>query len=135
FRFFHTWSIPLVALASLGVAWCAVFWPWFRNRPEDMQQVNEAERQLIEEGREPVPKHADFDSPKTRVANSIDPPPVFSESLPWSQMLRSPSVWGLCLMYGFVGFAGNFTTNLLPVYLVRHRKLTDETTTLLTGLP
>ena len=21
---------------ALGLAWCAVFWPWFRNRPEDM---------------------------------------------------------------------------------------------------
>jgi nitrate/nitrite transporter NarK len=55
--------------------------------------------------------------------------------LPWREMLASPSVWGLCLMYGFVGFAGNFITNFLNVYLRDHRHLPDDTTALLAGLP
>jgi MFS family permease len=38
-------------------------------------------------------------------------------------------------MYGFVGFAGNFITSLLPVYLHDHRRLSDETTAWLSGLP
>jgi sugar phosphate permease len=38
-------------------------------------------------------------------------------------------------MYGFVGFAGNFITNSLPIYLRDHRHLSDETTASLTGLP
>ena len=49
-------------------------------------------------------------------------------------MLRSRSVWGLCLMYGFVGFSGNFMTSLLPVYLKDHRYLTAEQTTWVFGL-
>jgi len=49
--------------------------------------------------------------------------------------VTSPSVWGLCLMYGFVGFAGNFITSLLPVYLRDHRRLSDDTTAWLSGLP
>ena len=40
-----------VLIALLGVAWCAAFRPWFRNRPEDMAAVNEAERLLILRGR------------------------------------------------------------------------------------
>lgn len=140
FRFYGTWSTPLVVLASLGLVWCAVFWPWFRNRPAEMRRVNEAERQLIETGREqpppPAPVHSLQGSDESNVDESSSRPlhdP--NETTPWLPMLRSISVWGLCLMYGFVGFAGNFTTQLLPVYLVRHRHLTDETTTTLTGLP
>ena len=39
------------------------------------------------------------------------------------------------MMYGFVGFAGNFTTSLLPVYLRDVRHLTPETTTTVSALP
>ena len=38
-------------------------------------------------------------------------------------------------MYGFVGFAGNFITSFLNVYLRDHRHLPDETTAWLAGLP
>jgi len=122
FQYFETWSTPLVILGSLGLLWCAAFWPWFRNRPEEMKQVNDAERRLIASGADDAPQ-----SVTTRVAEP--------EPMPWSRIFRSVSVWGLCLMYGFVGFAGNFTTNLLPVYLAKNRGLTEEMTTTLTSLP
>jgi ACS family glucarate transporter-like MFS transporter len=108
------WVPFFVVAAGLGVLWCGGFWPWFRNRPEEMARVNPAERQLIASGRPPA----------------VKPGPV-----PWSRMLRSPSVWGLCLMYGFAGFSGNFITSLLAVYLKDHRKLTEAQTSWLTGLP
>ena len=47
----HDWKMPLVMVAVLGLLWCAVFWPWFRNQPEEMPQVNRRERKLIEAGR------------------------------------------------------------------------------------
>jgi len=117
FRFegFHTWTTPLLILSWLGVLWCAMFWPWFRNRPEQMRQVNAVERELIAAGR---PTEAKSSTP-----------------IPWNTLLRSVNVWALCAMYGFVGFAGNFVTNLLPVYLKDDRQLSDEMTTRLTGLP
>ena len=34
------WKLPLVFLGSLGILWCAFFWPWFRNRPDEMPRVN-----------------------------------------------------------------------------------------------
>jgi sugar phosphate permease len=108
--------VPFFLVAGvLGVAWCVGFWPWFRNRPEEMRRTNAAERELIASGRAGTPPA---------------PGPV-----PWSRMLRSPSVWGLCLMYGFVGFAGNFLTSLLSVYLKDHRHLNEEQTSLLAGVP
>jgi len=115
FKAFHGWAIPFVILAGLGLLWCAVFWPWFRNRPAEMRRVNAAERALLE---------AD------RPASPARPEPV-----PWSRFLLSRNVWALCLMYGFVGFSGNFITNWLPSYLKRHRSLTDEATAWLSGLP
>jgi sugar phosphate permease len=112
---FDGWAAPAMVLGCLGLAWCAGFWPWFRDRPEHMSQVNRAERDLIAGGRA-EPSSA----------------PV---ALPWSSFLRSRNVWALSLMYGFLGFAGNFITRLLPVYLRDHRHVGDETTAWLSGLP
>ncbi len=110
------WKPPLVTVAVLGVAWCAVFWPWFRNRPEEMPQVNRRERKLIEAGRSPLAAHG-------------------HGAIPWGRMLRSPSVWALCAMYGFLGFSGNFYLTLLPTYLQHHRHLDGGTSSWLTSLP
>jgi sugar phosphate permease len=115
FRACGGWAPPFWLLACLGLLWCAGFWPWFRNRPGEMKQVNDAERELIESGR-PL---------------ALTP----AGPLPWSQFLGSLNVWALCLMYGFVGFSGNFITSLLPVYLRDHRGLTGEATAWLSGLP
>jgi MFS family permease len=91
------WPIPFVLFAILGVVWCALFWPWFRNRPEDLASVNRGERDLIAAGRPAAPS-----APR---------------SVPWRRMAQSLSVWSLCLMYGCTGFSGNFFTSMLPTYL------------------
>src|SRR5690348_13978728 len=80
-----------------------------------MRQVNAAERELIEAGRPAAP--------------------ALAAPLPWSRFLASRNVWALSLMYGFVGFAGNFITSLLNIYLRDHRQLSDRTTAWLAGLP
>jgi sugar phosphate permease len=115
FDAFGTWTTPFWIMGALGVLWAVLFWPWFRNRPEQMPEVNAAERDLIEAG---------------RAANPGRPGPV-----PWSAMLGSVSVWSLSLMYGFVGFAGNFITNLLPLYLGEERHLSREAVMQLSAVP
>jgi MFS transporter, ACS family, glucarate transporter len=116
FAAMRDWKMPLVLVAALGMVWLAWFWPWFRNLPEDMPQVNRAERKLIEAGRSERAgaKHGD---------------------VPWARMITSRSVWALCLMYGFLGFSGNFYLTLLPTYLKYHRHLSSETSAWLTSLP
>jgi ACS family glucarate transporter-like MFS transporter len=113
--FRRDWATPCWLLAGLGLLWCAAFWPWFRNQPGEMPQVNAAERDLILSG---------------RPAGPVKKAPV-----PWLLMLRSRNVWALSLMYGFVGFGGNFITRLLPVYLRDHLHFSDQTTGRLSGLP
>src|SRR6185295_6449867 len=44
------WTAPFWILGAVGVAWAVAFGLWFRNRPEDVPQVNAAERRLIERG-------------------------------------------------------------------------------------
>jgi len=115
FDLYGEWQTPFWLLAGLGLAWCAAFWPWFRNYPEEMPRVNRAESELIRAG-----------GTKRTAGHG---------HAPWSRMLRSLSVWSLCLAYGFGGFAGNFFVTLLPTYLRDHRKLTEAQTGWLTALP
>lgn len=115
FGWFGSWKTPLVLVAGLGVLWCAVFWPWFRNRPEQMASVNDAERKLIAAGR-------------------VDAPAAHG-SVPWRRMFTSGSVWALCLMYGALGYSGNFFITLLPDYLQTYRELSPGQIQWLTSLP
>jgi MFS family permease len=50
-------------------------------------------------------------------------------------MLRSRSVWALCLMYGCGGFAANFYVTLLPSFLENQRGLPTATAKWIAGLP
>ena len=113
YGFFGTWRTPLWIIGGLGLVWSAVFWCWFRNRPSEMSTVNAAELELIDSGR-----------------STVAAGPV-----PWLAMLTSINIWALSIMYGCVGFSGNFVTNLLPVYLTEYRHLPDNVTTWITAMP
>ena len=110
------WKLPIVLLGLLGILWCALFWPWFRDRPSEMRGVNDAERRLILAGGASHGSHA-------------------HTAVPWSRMVHSPSVWSLCAMYGFLGFSGNFYLTLLPNYLKHHRHFDSQTSAWLSSLP
>jgi sugar phosphate permease len=112
---FGGWRVPFWLLSGLGLVWCAAFWPWFRNRPQDMPKANAAELALIRDGRPPQLNR--------------------SPSASWRRLLRSPSAWFLCLMYGCCGPAGNFFFSMLPIYLRDHLHLSAKTTSWLLGLP
>ena len=66
-------------------------------------------------------------------ATSATPPgPV---RVPWGRILRCPSVWALCGLYGCGGFSGNFFVTFLPIYLRDHRHFTPEMTKWFSSLP
>jgi sugar phosphate permease len=116
FAAFGDWKLALVLLGAVGILWCALFWPWFRNQPDEMRTVNEAERKLVHAGRAPNAGKG-------------------HGTVPWRAMAGSSSVWSLCMMYGFLGFSGNFYLTLLPTYLKHHRHLDSQATAWLTSLP
>lgn len=131
------WQAPLWIVSSLGLFWCAAFWPWFRNRPEDMAQVNAAERARIAAGRaaslivEAMERRPDRD----QIATGRAARPAAHGRVPWDRFLRSRSVWALCLLYGCGGFASNFYVTLLPKYLQNQRHLTEAETSWLSSWP
>ncbi len=118
FHWFAGWQTPVWIVACVGLLWCILFWPWFRNRPEEMKGVNASERELIAGGRIPG------DLPSDR-----------GKHLPWKVLLGSRNVWGLCLMYGFMAFSGAFFITMLQDYLRYHRHLTEDQTRWLASLP
>ncbi len=116
FAFMGGWKQPMVLLSVIGLVFCFLFWPWFRNRPDEMPSVNAAERKLIQSER------------AVQAGGGHG-------SVPWAKMARSKSVWSLCIMYGFLGFSGNFYLTLLPTYLKHHRHFDSQTTAWLSSLP
>ncbi|MFO0907934.1 MAG: MFS transporter [Isosphaeraceae bacterium] len=48
--------VSFATMASLGLLWCLLFWPWFRNTPEEMPGVSQAELKRIQTGRPAVAK-------------------------------------------------------------------------------
>lgn len=111
---FDGWEEPLWIVSGMGVLWAVIFWPWFRNRPEEMAAVNAEERDRIAQGRSAAPVH---------------------HGLPWKKLLASRSAWALCLMYGCGGFAANFFVVLLPSYLQKQCQLSTNTVDVVASLP
>lgn len=116
FRRFGTGPGTFWSLAAVGGVWCALFWPWFRDRPEQKPGVSKTELVRIREGR----------TAKTGDSHL---------RVPWGVMASSLSVWSLCAMYGSIGFTGNFFITLLPAYLRSQRHLDPVTASWLSALP
>jgi len=110
------WRAMFLLYAVPGLLWAAGFAVWYRDRPSLHPAVNEAERDLIEEGETPsVPSEA---------------PPV-----PWRSLFASPEMWFLCLQQfcraaGYMFFASWFAT-----YLQEARGVTILNSGWLTTLP
>ncbi len=95
FQAISDWKVALVLVASVGLVWCLAFWPWFRNQPEEMSQVNRQERMLIAAGRSAHAAHG-------------------HGAVPWSRMLRSPSVWRSAGCMAFWASAAISTSRCCP---------------------
>jgi MFS family permease len=114
------WRQAFWILGLIGVVWCAFFFWWFRDRPEDKPSCNEGERDLIREG--PYSWKADD-------AGGAHP------RAPWGRLLRSPSVWCLCLASFGVSFAWYFFPTWQPRYLYDKHGLDAKQSEWLAGLP
>ncbi len=92
-----SWRTAFVVFGIIGVLWCIAFALWFRNRPEDKPEVNDAELALIRAGRTDAgAAHA---------------------NVPWLTLLTSWNLWSLCLMYFCASFAWYFNITYLHSFL------------------
>ncbi|HVK13598.1 MAG TPA: MFS transporter, partial [Gemmataceae bacterium] len=88
-----SWRQALWVFAGLAVVWCAAFYLYFRNRPDEHPGTNAAERELIDAGRTPQAGH---------------------HGVPWGRIFSSRNVWALCAMYMVTNFNWYFLMYNLP---------------------
>lgn len=91
-----TWRGVFWLFGAAGLAWCAMFALWFRNRPQQKPQVNAAELALIRGGDD--------------AAHSAH------SGVPWRRLLASRNLWLLCLMYGVQSYGWYFYITYLPKF-------------------
>lgn len=94
------WRVVFGGYGLLGLAWAVLFVWRYRNTPAEHPRCNDAERGFIGAG-----------------AETADSQPVASHALPWRAILRSRSVWGMCLINFFLNIAWVFLATFLPDYL------------------
>ena len=112
------WRHAFWIFGFIGVAWCGVFWLWFRDLPEQKPSVNQAELDLIRSetgGIEPI--HA---------------------KVPWRYFLTSGNLWVLCVMYFMGAYGWYFNITWLPGFLTERYGIGKDqfwTFTLMAGSP
>jgi MFS family permease len=100
-----TWRGAFFVFSVIGLAWCAVFALWFRNRPEGHPGVNEAERLWIASEQRPGAGHG---------------------AIPWRSFFASRSLWFLCVMYFCITYGWYFNITYLPSYMKDRFALDDD---------
>ena len=108
------WRHAFAIFGSVGIAWAAAWWLWFRDDPAEHPAMNEAELRTILAGR---PAHHD------------------AGHLPWAEIARNPSLAALCAMYFGVIYGWYFYLTWLPTYLLRARGFDLRHMGLLAALP
>lgn len=111
------WRLGFWASGALGLIWVAAFYPWFRDEPEEKHTVNQAELDLIAEGRSPLDHTGEHD------------PKVL-----W-KLFTSPAMWVVSGIGITCSFCFSFYMSWLPKYLkvVHHRDLSQSE--LLSAMP
>jgi ACS family glucarate transporter-like MFS transporter len=92
-----TWRHAFAIFGGVGLIWCLFFAAWFRNRPSEKPEVNDAERALI--GAE---RHGEEGG---------------HAGVPWGKLFSSVNLWALCLMYFCAAYGWYFNITYLHRFL------------------
>jgi sugar phosphate permease len=91
------WRMPFFLFGSLGLAWAATWYWYYRDRPADHRSVNAAELEVIHQ-------------PESQVSSAV-------RSVPWRTILRNRTVWMLAAMYFCYGYSIDVYLDWFPKYL------------------
>lgn len=108
------WRWTFAALGSVGIAWAAAWYRWFRDQPGEHAQVSAAELAWIEQ------------DTQARTAPA---------GTPWRAILGSRNLYTICAMYFAFGYGLYFYFTWLPTFLIRELKFSLLTTGLFAALP
>jgi sugar phosphate permease len=111
-HFFSRFAVAITPLTAGGLmvayGWRAMFFWFYRERPEEHPHVNRAELAEIR-GVEPD--------------GTVKALNVSRQQTPWRQILTSPNMWWIALGYCCFFFGTNFYLTWYPTYLREHRGL------------
>ena len=110
------WRAAFVSFGMLGLVWAAVWFSYYRDTPAEHPRVNQDERDLIQ----------------SAVGTSR---PARSAAVPWRDILASPTLWTLCMMYFCYGYCINVYLQWFPKYLHDHRGFDLKQMGFYTSLP
>jgi ACS family glucarate transporter-like MFS transporter len=106
----YGWRTAFVLIAPLGLVIGAFWWWYARDNPRDHPAVNEAEAELILDGRD------------DRQLDSLEESPEIGQGpSPWLQVLKNRDVMLLTVSYAFMNFVFYFVFNWFFIYLVEVR--------------
>jgi len=106
----HGWRAAFLIIAPLGLLTAALWWWYARDNPREHPAVNEAEADLILDGREEAEPDSLEQSPQSGAGPS-----------PWLQVVMNRDVLLLTVSYAFMNFVFYFVFNWFFFYLVEVR--------------
>ncbi len=109
-KFSESWRWAGWSYGVLGLGVAVLFWVTFRESPRSHPLCNAAERDLLEEGREP--------ESETVVAPR--------RPFPWGAVVTDRSLWLMCGYQMLTNFGWAFVINSMSSYLKDVRHLSDE---------
>ena len=112
-----SWRAIFVLFGMVGFVWVIAWHRWFRNDPAEHPQVNRLELAVIT---------AEQDQKTSAKVEGL---------VPWQNLLKSPNVWALCLMYFPNSFVFYFCITWLPTYLKEKHSFDTNALGFLAGLP
>ena len=104
----YGWRVMFYVFGATGFAWVALFFWFYRERPEDHPHVNREELAEIR---------------GIAADGQIKPLSTSKQATPWRQILLSPNMWWISLGYACFFFGTNFYLTWYPTYLREHRGL------------
>jgi sugar phosphate permease len=104
----YGWRVMFYVFGATGFAWVALFFWFYRERPEDHPHVNREELAEIR---------------GIAADGQIKPISMSKQATPWRQILLSPNMWWISLGYACFFFGTNFYLTWYPTYLREHRGL------------
>lgn len=111
------WRLPFVEFGAIGLVWAALWYWWFRDRPEDHPSVNAEELKFIR-------------------SDQVDGAQLgHTRRVPWAVLVRSTNLAFICAMYFAFGYALYFYITWLPTYLLKGRGFSTDYAGLFSALP
>jgi MFS family permease len=110
------WRMIFVIFGAIGFVWALVWYRWFRDDPSEHSEVNKAELESIVSDRHTEGAHA-------------------AGWAYWKQLLLSPNMWALFVMYFPNSFSFYFCITWLPTYLQEKGSFDSTMLGFLAGLP